>query len=395
MSEIKFIYISLKLLQIFSMFALSFWVAKSKNDKVYWKRAIWLILIWSLIDGLRFARDQDYNSYYPRFVSMASGSNLDEYEYLFYLICRLFGLLSLPYWTFILAGSAILIISCLWIFKDYRKYLPFIVILMFWDLGQYDNLIRFYWAFPFFALSVYYRIKDKLLLSFLLIFCAVNIHSSYWITVPIILFYNILNKDFLSPKICAITYIIVLLFGNLSSLSFISEYATYLNVLGISKISNYADQADMIVSGNFGFNAEANRERGLSTIIRLILAYTPSILWGKDTIKKYAGGIFIYNMFIIGAITMPLFQLVEILDRLNSLFLFFSCIVTGVWIGNILYNRRKIKFNILLICWLCLISSVWPSFSSLFQRSKDQYMLFLWDANGRQYIPTNSYPMFD
>lgn len=395
MSEIKFIYISLKLLQIFSMFALSFWVAKSKNDKVYWKRAIGLIFIWSLIDGLRFARDQDYNSYYPRFVLMANGSNPDEYEYLFYLICRLFGLLSLPYWTFILTGSAILIISCLWIFKDYRKYLPFIVILMFWDLGQYDNLIRFYWAFPFFALAVYYRIRDKILLSFLLIFCAVNIHSSYWITVPIILFYSILNKDFLSPKICVITYITVLLFGNLSNLSFISEYATYLNILSIDKISNYADQADMIVSGDFGYNAGSNRERSLSTIIRLILAYTPSILWGKDTIKNYTGGVFIYNVFIIGAITMPLFQLVEILDRLNSLFLFFSCIVTGVWIGNILYNRRKIKFNILLICWLCLISSVWPSFSSLFQRSKDQYMLFLWDANGRQYIPTNIYPMFD
>ena len=149
----------------------------------------------------------------------------------------------------------------------------------------------------------------------------------------------------------------------------------------------------MIVSGNWGHNAGMNRERGLSTILRLIFAYTPSILWGKDTIKKYAGGMFVYNIFIIGTITMPLFQLVEILDRLNSLFLFFSCIVTGVWIGTILYNRRKIKFNILLICWLCLISSVLPSFSSLFHRSKDQYMLFLWDANGRHYIPANTYPM--
>lgn len=393
MSEIKFLYISLKLLQIFSMFALSFWVAKSKNDKIYWKRAFWLIFIWSLVDGLRFARDQDYNSYYPRFEIMASGQNPEEYEYLFFLICRLFGLLSLPYWVFILTGSAILIISCVWLFKDYRKYLPFIIILMFWDLGQYDNLIRFYWAFPFFALSVYYRIKGKILLSFLLIFCAVNVHSSYWIIVPIIIFYNFLNKDFLSPQICAIVYIVILLFGNLSSLSFISEYATYLNILSIDKISNYADQADMIVSGNWGHNAGMNRERGLSTILRLIFAYTPSILWGKDTIKKYAGGMFVYNIFIIGTITMPLFQLVEILDRLNSLFLFFSCIVTGVWIGTILYNRRKIKFNILLICWLCLISSVLPSFSSLFHRSKDQYMLFLWDANGRHYIPANTYPM--
>ena len=83
MSDIKIIYISLKFLQIFSMFILSFWVAKSANDKVYWKRAIGLILIWALIDGLRFARDQDYNSYYPRFKLMANGSNPDEYEFLY------------------------------------------------------------------------------------------------------------------------------------------------------------------------------------------------------------------------------------------------------------------------------------------------------------------------
>ena len=51
-----------------------------------------------------------------------------------------------------------------------------------------------------------------------------------------------------------------------------------------------------------------------------------------------------YNIFIIGAITMPLFQLVEILDRLNSLFLFFSCIVTGNWIGTVLHNRQKLIF---------------------------------------------------
>ena len=395
MSDIKIIYILLKFLQIFSMFALSVWVAKSKNDKVYWKRSIWLILIWALVDGLRFARDQDYNSYYPRFELMASGNNPDEYEYLFYLICRLFGLLSLPYWTFIFVGSTILIITCLWLFKDYRKYLPFIIILMFWDLGQYDNLIRFYWAFPFFALSIYYRIKDKTLLSFILIFCAVNIHSSYWIVVPVIVFYGILNKEVFSPKICVIIYLAVLLLGSLDSLSFIAKYANYLDILGVDKISNYADQADMIVSGNFGYNAGNERDRGLSTIIRLVLAYAPSILWGKDSIKKYNGGIFIYNIFIIGAITMPLFQLVEILDRLNSLFLFFSCIVTGNWIGTVLHNRQKLKFKILLVCWLCLISSVWPSFSSLFHRSKDQYMLFLWDANGRQYIPTNIYPMFD
>ena len=392
MSDIKTTFIILKICQILGMFLISFWVAKSKTDKIYWKRAIVLIFIWSFVDGLRFGRDQDYNSYYPRFVAMAGGRNPDDYEFLFYYICRLFGFFRLPYWTFILAGSSLLISSCLCLFKDYRSYLPFIVLLMFWDLGQYDNLIRYYWAFPFFAFAIYYGIHDRRKLSFILIICATQIHNGYYLVMPFVLGYNFLNKPIASPYLSGGIYFVVLFLGNLGLLQFISDYAYLLNFLGSSKISDYADMADSVVNGEFGYNAGRSVQSNIITTIRQLIAYLPGILWGRKVMENYKGGLFIYNIFVIGAITMPLFQKVEILDRLNSLFICFSCVVNGVLFGKVL--KRQMGTTIMyIVCLVCFLASVLPSFSVLFRRNYDKYMLFLWDANGREYIPGNCYPM--
>lgn len=392
MSEIKTTYIVLKICQILGMFFVSFWVARSKTDKGYWKRALLLILIWAVVDGLRFGRDQDYNSYYPRFVMMASGRNPEGYEMVFYVLCRLFGVFGLPYWTFIFTSSTLLITSCLCLFKDFRAYLPFIVLLMFWDLGQYDNLIRYYWAFPFFAFSVYYGIRGRKVLSFVLILCATQIHNGYYLVLPFVVAYDYLNKSTLHPYVSGGIYVVVLFLGNIGLLQFIADYAYLLDFLGSSKISDYASIADSVVNGEFGYNAGNNLDGGLATSFRMLMAYLPGIIWGKKTIENYRGGIFIYNVFVIGAITMPLFQKLEILDRLNSLFIFMSCIVNGILFGKALKHQFGNKF-IYVICFACLMASALPSFSVLFKRKYDRYMLFLWNSNGRDYMPGNKYPM--
>lgn len=392
MSDIKATYIILKICQILGMFLISFWAAKSKTDKIYWKRAVVLIIIWSIVDGLRFGRDQDYNSYYPRFIVMSEGRNPEDYEILFYFICRLFGTFGLPYWTFILTGSTLLITSCLCLFKEYKAYLPFIVLLMFWDLGQYDNLIRYYWAFPFFAFSIYYGIRNKKLLSIVLIICATQIHNGYYLVLPFVLVYEYLNKSTLSPYVSGSIYVVVLFLGNIGLLQVIADYAYLLNFLGSSKVSDYASIADSVVSGEFGYNAGQSIDGNIVTSIRLLMAYLPGIIWGKKTIESYKGGIFVYNIFVIGAITMPLFQKVEILDRLNSLFIFMSCIVNGVLFGKVLKHQFGTKM-IYTVCLACFLASALPSFSVLYKRKYDKYMLFLWDAHGREYMPGNRYPM--
>lgn len=394
MSDIKATYIILKLCQILGMFLVSFWVAKSKTDKVYWKRAVVLILIWSIVDGLRFGRDQDYNSYYPRFVAMSVGRNPEDYEFLFYCICRLFGVFSFPYWSFILTGSTLLITSCLCLFKNFRSYLPFIVLLMFWDLGQYDNLIRYYWAFPFFAFSVYYRIRDKKLLSFVLILCATQIHNGFYLVFPFVLAYEYLDKSVLPPYVSGCLYALVLFLGNIGLLQVLADYAYLLNFLGSSKVSDYTSIADSVVSGDFGYNAGRSLGNNIVTSFRLLMAYLPGIIWGKKTIENYRGGIYIYNLYVIGAIMMPLFQKVEILDRLNSLFIYMSCIVNGVLFGKALKHKFGTKM-VYAICLVYFLASALPSFSVLFKRKYDKYMLFLWDANGREYMPSNRYPMIE
>lgn len=394
MSDIKTIFVVLKLLEIILIFVTSFWVSKAVSNKKYWKRALIPIVIFSLIEGLRFGRMQDYNGYYLRYNILGSGSNTDGYEFLFAKICYYFNMLDLHYWVFIFCCSAFLIYAFMFLFRNYRQALPFIFLCLFWEIRESENLIRYFLAMSFYLIAISNRINDKKILSYLSWFCAVNIHSGYWVVLPVLLFYDFINKPLLTPKISAMIFVILTFTATIGMMTFLSNWVSFFDFLGNDKVSLYTDRADEVLSGNFGYNAGSQIGRSITNNVRLLLAYLPPILWGRDILEKRRGGLFCYNMFVFGAIIFTVCGMIEILDRLIFLFTIFSCIVSGFLFYSTVFKKQQVRKYIYFFTCLSLLASTWPAVSVVFNRAKDDYMLFIWDAKGRNYMPRNTIPMF-
>lgn len=396
MSDIKFTYIIINAIYLVLMMISSLWVSKSKTNTQYWKRAIAPIVIFALVHGLRFARDQDYNGYYYIFTSLSNGLNENGYELIFFYICNTLNYLGIGYQTFILFTSTFLIFSLMYFFKDYKKALPFIFIFLFYELRQCDNLIRWYLAFSFYFIGLSLLINKKWCKSFIFFLLASYVHSGFWAMLPLFFFKTILNRaELIPPKISAICFVILIFIASTDMLSFLSDWLVFADhLLNYDRFEFYANQAEDIVSGNFGYNAGGSGMlRSFSNNIRIILCYLPGILWGSQIMKKYQGGIFIYNIYILGCLTFTIFSLVELLDRLNSNFIIVSCVVNGMLLYEVFKSKIRVKRYIYCACLLSIIGGFWPNISGLNARKKDNYMLFIWDANGRNVIHTNNRPM--
>jgi len=201
---------------------------------------IYLILVVQV--GLRWETGTDWNIYHDNFESitdLSSTSPLEngmEYGYnLFMFACKL---ISSNYSFFLLIHA---IVYYFLIFKSFRRYTPFfyVSLLMFYSLsmgmmGSNRQLMAF--AICLYALR--YVIERKPLLFFILLFVAINFHTSavffaifYFLNKPIKLYFVLL--------ILAVTFII-----GKTQLPY-TLFASIGNLVG----SHSADKASLYLSG--------------------------------------------------------------------------------------------------------------------------------------------------
>lgn len=394
MSSVRLIYIALQLLCMLIMFLSAFPISRTKTDRDYWKWSLCPIITFSFVHGLRFAREQDYVGYFFHFTLMKNGNNPEEYEYIFYKICHIFGLLGLPFWILVLCTAILFISSVMFVLKDFKKALPFVFLFLFWEIRYFDYWMRFFIAFPFLLYSFGFLFRRKYLYALLFSIIAINVHIGMVLLLPFVVFYKFIEKVNFSPKIVSFLFIIVLLLGSTAWLTELTGYLSFLNLLGIDRVDYYTSSADDLLEGTFRsgfFNS-----RTLINNIRLIMAYLPGLLIGKEILLEYYRdklGNYVYNLFAIGAICYGIFTTVEILDRFESVLMFFSAIVNGFMVRYILLHREYINPIVKYCCFIAIFAAVWPNISGLNNRPKDDYMLFIWDANGRDYIISNTVPM--
>ena len=121
---------------------------------------------------------------------------------------------------------------------------------------------------------------------------------------------------------------------------------------------------------------------------RVFFMYMPVIYWGSKFMKEMKLGYFMYNILVIGAICNPLFILVEIFNRIVAILTFFFCIVGGIFYWNVFIRERKkkIKKIIFFFSIISIVFAIYPYFSDMLTRPTE-WMLFIWDANGREFLP--------
>lgn len=379
-SHVKIIYIILSLINIGIMV---FYGNKISNSKSYWKWAVYPIISYTLYMGLRFGRMIDYNLYCARYYDLGKNITAGDYELGFSALCYILNLCNIPYQCFILLTSFLLIFCIMLFLKDYKKAMPYMLLLFMWEAINAENFIRWYLAISVFLIYVYYlRREDRKFMYFAVL--APLMHIGLLPVVFIFYFLKKLNLSKVSPVIYQLLFIASVSLGTVEMLGILSPYVS---ILGFDERSaTYAEQFDSIIAGEWGYIGKRDN-LAFSTQIRQIMAYSFPLYIIPQLVRENKLKNIDANAYYIGILISPVFKQVEILDRISSAFLIFSIIVSGYSYYYTITNRKKISKILLYFCYFSLFSNVYPIFSEMFSRNKWYLMLFIWDSMGEESLP--------
>lgn len=387
MSDIKLTYIFFKLFLFVVFIIFGYFISKSKTKKTYWCLSIIPIFIYSFVEGLRFGRLIDYNLYYYRYIDIGRNFFNSEYELIFKIINYVLYNCGIPYWGFIFLQCIFLMVSTFIFLENFKDSIKYALPIVLGAFIMNENFIRWYIAFSFILLSMNSVIKNNKIMPWVWGLCGVLTHFGTFFYIFILLFSRFINRYSIKPTISIILFLIFTFFISISNLTFLVTVSDFLIKLGIGNLSetldSYLNSMNIIISGEFGYLGVFDID--MLTRIRHCVICLPGILFGKKYMQNYKCGLLIYNLFVIGSIVYIPFASVELLGRISDSLLFFQCIVTSVVFINLLHryvSKRHILIS--LVCLLSLFASYWPSVSIAFQYDRDNEMLFIWDANGRE-----------
>lgn len=332
--EIRLTYILLRLFLLISMGLIGYYISKKKKWK--WEYTIIPTVIFGLIEGLRYMRGTDYPTYFERYITINS---LDPWSYeedpLFVILCQFLLDLNIPFQGFIILCSVILIFSSFFLLKE-QKHLMLFSLPLITILGMTDaeNLIRWYLAFSFFLIGIYYLIKNKWIYFFIFSLIACGFHLGLIIVVPVFfLIYNLKNKVLIKPLYACLIFIILWqTFRPEFMLIFVDLFA---NFAGLGRYTAYINNIDIWLTGD---NKDLLLEVTKTDIYRFLFL----IYYGyKVADKQKSPYTYFYNLFLIGAITYPALRIIELPFRYNLLFIFFEAFVAAAVLKEYLILRQK------------------------------------------------------
>lgn len=389
MFDIKSTYIILKLLLFAVFFIFGYILSKTKTRKSYWMTALIPIITFAVVEGLRFGRLIDYNLYYFNYVDIGHGT-ATFYELLFYFICHSLYNLGIPYYIFIFLQCLFLISATFLLFENFKINIRFALPIV---LGLYimnENYIRWYLGFSFILLSLNSIIKDKKVGTWVYAICGVLTHFGFLFYLAILLGKEILNRFTIKPVISIFMVLFSTFLMSVTDMNILVQISNILLKLGIGSLSEGLNvrltEMGSLIAGNVG--SFGIMETSLASNIRNMLVCLPGIYWGYFYMRRFEKGIYIYNLFVIGAILSPIFGQVEMLVRISDSMYMLSCIVLSVVFTERL-NLKSLKKSLVIyvICLFSFFASCWPSISIAFSYDNDKDMMFIWDANGRNYLP--------
>ncbi len=383
MTDIKVTYVFLKSLLFIVFFISGYLLSKSKNNSNYWRLALLPIITFAVISGLRFGREIDYNGYYLIYTNKYE---TDEMEFVFRIFINFFNFLEIPYYLFVFFCSTFLIVSFLYFLYRFRKF-SFFILPLFLGLMGIENLIRWYFACSFLLVAVRLLIDKRYLFAFFLGIVAFFSHSGIIVCeLVIVVFYFFANKNIINPYAAAVLFTIFVFYGSTEQLNSISTLLNGSPALSSEKFSVYTENANDIATGGMKTGIY---ERSFINNIRIYISYIfPIFFSGYHLLKitdKYKEFLWLYNLSIFSIIIMPVFMLVEIFNRISAALMFYSIILVGITVfyaSSKKYNNMAV-FSLLIISFLCL---VYPIFKIPFDITNENEMLFIWDANGLNYL---------
>lgn len=400
---VRIVFIILKLVELLVFVIVGNRISRTKTSKGYWAIARFAIVLFAIIEGLRYNRMPDYMAYDFRFNH--NNSLFEEgVDPLFSVICYTMNSIGLGFPIFLMLQCGLFMYSCFLILKPYRQYAKYSLPLLLPLIIMNEQFIRWYLAMGFFFISFYYYLliinkyrtleglklkrrlkllkKKHIILFVLFLLCTFWTHPAVAILVPFFFIIPILNKYSLPYYFTIPAYVFAVLFCNIQSMTVLIDMA------------NLVLQNDMVDSSNNMYGHLSNVESliegeyldmgisrySMSQAIQKMLCYFPLMFFGFKYYKKNKTGYgqAFFWVFFIAAIVDPIASQVELLGRFTMTLKVLGFIGVGIVYNQMIpfYRKNKLyKYSLI----LSLFMFMYPIISYILTRPSDLEMLFIWN----------------
>ena len=352
----------------------------SKKDKnIYF---LMMVIIYTLIEGLRFGRGIDYNVYVYVYDNVERfGEYSSSESFIFNALCLLLTKLGMPYQALIMVCSFILAFCGFTFLRRYRECLVFSVPLFIMLSLSAENLFRWYTGFSFILMALLSYLDGRKKWFFVFLFIACGIHPALLLIVPV--FWYCLHrgdKILLSPWLAFAIYIVFSAVWDNSIMLRFTKVLPFL--LGNSEhYSSYSDNAEMWLTSS-------NRDEykiGFITIIRLIISFPFYLFVGKKLVEIKPKLTPYYNMLVLGIVSYPVVH-IELANRYNQLLVFFECVIGAYCYLYVIRQKIKTHMVVAILSILLVCGHIVRIIRKTTMGSKWETM-YIWEADGLRTVP--------
>lgn len=300
-------------------------IAKNKN---YWDNANWCIVIFTFVQGCRFARGNDYHGY-----SQLFKDGFNEENPFFSYINEFLKLLGINQYSCFMVYAFVFILCAMIFMHDYKRYAKYMFPLFLGGFLLFEEyMIRqaFSYSFFFIYLKFLFRIRisklcdiisniKNILLCVLFAILTISIHTGNIINILVVTLLYFLWKKPFNPCISIPVYIYcVYILPDIFNFSWLEP------ILNFAADSN-ARAAEYVSNSEYWFSSEGKNDiytkNNILELIQVIASSSVMYLGYKLIKNKFNNNcilITLLNVFTIGLCIESLFVNLEILHRIGQ-----------------------------------------------------------------------------
>lgn len=366
------IYLTLRFFLFFTLIFSGWRMQKCQNSSLNFY-VIFVTIIYSLIEGLRWMRGVDYWHYYQDLVTnFGTADCTPNPEFLYRLYVNITYVLGVPYYISFVFYSALLIYPLMLICKKYRNAAKWILPLFYvFTIDQSENLIRQYIAIGILLFAIYCYTEEKYKKMYYCLISVFLIHdSALLIIIPFLLW---LKKGYTTAK----PWWLLVLFSASFFLwkeSYNDIIASHLGSLDVGFVrgGGYFKNADRWFTaeeGAFDNAAISAFNYAHRYLFNFFLIYVGFYI--QLSAPKYR--VFYYLAFI-GIIIKTIGSDIEMYNRFYNWFIVFIPLIVGLTLSE---EKNKLNY------WaLASLSMVYMLYGGIFRElnSINEYVIqFVWD----------------
>lgn len=375
-----FLFWVLRLVVLLSLFYSGYLITyKDKNETHYWKYSSIGIIVYSLVEGLRWDRGVDYMHYYQDITGNLY-TNYSEIVYVWWT--EFFKFTDLPYWTAFIFYSFLLIHGFYFLLKRFKKQAVWALPLFFIvTVASSENLIRQYLAVSMFEYALYFFLEKKYFKSVIFALLTIQTHNAVIILIAgaLLVHYIHFDKTIKNGYLLIVIYLCFYYFWDPAFLSPLTTWLSSLNVGDASSMSSYLEDA------SFWFSDESSLSERLGYVSRVasfaatavsLVTTCLIIKYGFDLTKKES----CYRIFYWFSYLSYILYIFsnngdfEMWSRLSVMFRFVSSIV----IAGMITSLTLKKMERYMIYAFCGVYFLYNSFFSMWGQSIFG-CAFIWD----------------